>query len=552
MRRRWTVHLAATGAALAVVAFAAVAVVWVVTSEPEPPLPDLPPLAPTAVWLGPGEGEADGAGAPAAGQVLGIASRGSTMVAVGSVVTPGGTPDRPTAERAIWRSADDGATWFRVAVGGDGVLTAVTATREGFVAAGTRTGGTGDDGVHAVVMASSDGMEWSDQPIDGAGVRLSAAVAGSSGAVLAGSREDGGGRVPYALVRDGDGWRGSPVGTDGGRLEGEVNGGCRVDDEVVLVGTALDTRAVRRPLVLRSPDGGTTWAGQQLGGSPLDEGAATAVGCASAGGRVTVGGNVVVGARHRAFVAVEPDESGAWEAELLPGRHGDAGPGRTARAITGVGDHVVVVGEDLSDRELGPGAVWLTRGNDPSRLAGLEELLAQDGPREATAIGVHRGLLVIGTGAKVSILRSSLDRAFLASTAPPRTLDWWEVHASVDPCTLLEEVDVATLSGRSDLTAQPSPVTEGYVTCAWGDEYEPLVVTVELAPTDRLARLASVYERDLEAPFEVTSSCLSATYYPAFRTVAARCGETAVAVSGIDGAEAGRAIDTVAPRLPTP
>ena len=77
---------------------------------------------------------------------------GTRVVAGGYAATPAG--DVP----AIVTSADGGASWHQVVLGASGVVTALTAAGDGFIAAGL-SGTVGAQ--HAVVWTSPDGLAWS-------------------------------------------------------------------------------------------------------------------------------------------------------------------------------------------------------------------------------------------------------------------------------------------------------------------------------------------------------------------------------------------------------
>ncbi len=118
-------------------------------------------------------------------RILGLAVRGSTLVAVGTV----GDPTYGSSVAWRWTAADG---WQQARVAGlDGAMHAVAATANGFVAVGH---GPGDDG--AAVWTSTDGLAWqavADQPAfhpsDGAARMLS--VAAGPGGLLVGAGRTG-------------------------------------------------------------------------------------------------------------------------------------------------------------------------------------------------------------------------------------------------------------------------------------------------------------------------------------------------------------------------
>jgi hypothetical protein len=83
--------------------------------------------------------------------VVAAATSGSRVVAGGYAATSAGDIS------IIETSADGGATWHQVVLGSSGLVTALTATGNGFIAAGL----SGADARRAVVWTSPDGLAWS-------------------------------------------------------------------------------------------------------------------------------------------------------------------------------------------------------------------------------------------------------------------------------------------------------------------------------------------------------------------------------------------------------
>jgi hypothetical protein len=139
----------------------------------------------------------------AGAQILGLAVKGSTIVAVGTL----GDPTYGSAAAWWW---SEGQGWRRAEVGGsDGAMRAVTATTGGFVAVGH---GPGDHG--AATWTSSDGSAWepaSDQPAFHHGdsaVRMLSVTAGPGVILAGGLRQDiGNGAAAAWLSSDGTTWR---------------------------------------------------------------------------------------------------------------------------------------------------------------------------------------------------------------------------------------------------------------------------------------------------------------------------------------------------------
>lgn len=544
MRHRWVPYLAAAAAVVALIAALAPA------SRTSDALPSMAPnLSTLGLEYSPGSGPDPAPGpdgfAVVGGEVGGLAALGRTLVAVGWAGAQPATPDGPVPEPAAWWSTDDGATWTRARLGGRGLLRAVVAQDGRFVAVGATS--LARDG-SALVLTSADGRTWREQRVDGGNVKLSTAVAGPGGPILAGSRDGQEGPAPYVFIPDGQGWRGRQVRPGGQQVWGEVRGGCVNRGRMVLVGDGFDTRAVGRSLVVESADHGATWTGALLRRGVLESGAASAVGCTFASQRLTVAGNVAVDSGQRGFVVAQSESRDAWDDPvLLPHPRESSQADSAARAITTAGSKLVVVGSDASTDPQGDGAVWWGGPKAESRLPGLEESVSQKGSDEVAAVLAYRGILVIGASQSFRpvVVRSSPKVAVLRTTGTERTADWWKRYAAVEPCSLLDRSGINDLTGRSDLESQPAPVIEGYVSCAWVDRVGGTVLTVELAPPERLARLRDAVFHDVGAARPVSSNCTEGAYYPTFRTVAGRCGQSAVAVSGIDENHAAPALNAV-------
>ncbi len=141
----------------------------------------------------------------AGGRMWGVAARGSTLVAVGTDGDPTYGP------AAAWVSTD--GTWRRAEVASpDGVMRAVTATADGFVAVGYAAS---DDG--ARVWRSTDGTTWTavgDQPSldnDASPMRMLSVAADDRGLVAGGWRADAANGSSAAWTSpDGEHWTAAP------------------------------------------------------------------------------------------------------------------------------------------------------------------------------------------------------------------------------------------------------------------------------------------------------------------------------------------------------
>jgi len=551
MRRVWLRYLAASAAVLATVGL-----VSALALARRPGSDALPSMAPNLSALGleysPGArpDPIDREGFTVAGaRVSGLAAKGKMLVAVGSVITSPARPDGGVDGPAAWWSDDDGATWTRTRLGGQGLLLSVAAQDGRFVAVGTSSP---NPDATALVFTSTDGRTWREVPVDGPTVRLSAVVAGPGGPILVGSREGQEGPVPFAFFPAGKAWQGMEVRPGGQTVWGQVRGGCVHRGRVVLVGEAFDDRAVSRTLVLQSPDRGASWTAELVRRGVLDGGAGSAVGCTVVGRTLTLAGNVATAGGQRGFAISRSAAGDAWdEPILLPHLRESGQAASSASAVTAAGAKLVVVGSDASADPQGDGAVWWGGPVAASRLPGLEESVSQKGVDEITTVLAYRGILVIGANqsSRPVIVRSSPEVAVLHTTGSERTADWWRRYAAVEPCSLLDGSAVRELTGRSDLQAQPAPVVEGYVTCAWVDGSGRMVLSVELAPPERLARLRDAAFHDVGSAHSLSSRCSEGAYYPTFHTAAGKCGESAVAVSGVDEDHAARALDAVEGRM---
>jgi len=171
------------------------------------------------------------------------------------------------------------------------------------------------------------------------------------------------------------------------------------------------------------------------------------------------------------------------------------------------------------------------------RLDALDALGAGLGVAEARAAVVHRGVLVVGG--------ISSDRAVVwrtspaAAVTPPQVTTtiptpWWVTHGEDDLCRMAPPVAVTAAVGpvpaRPRLLPEPAGPT---VSCTWLKEGGDTALQIQIAPARRLDVLAANYPAGLPTPKEVDGVCEGGTYYPAFATLVARCGDTAVAVGGL-------------------
>ena len=174
----------------------------------------------------------DGTGALFAGdRIHGLATRGGTIVAVGTVGDPNYGP------AAAWRWTVAGG-WQRSRIGPDtgGAMLAVTATPLGFVAVGLDAH---DDGARA--WTSADGVDWTAAPDQPAfhyarlPVRMQAVAASPRGLIAGGWRSDQGkGSAVTWTSSDGVTWQG-PV-WEAAFSGAEVTGVALASGSPVLVG----------------------------------------------------------------------------------------------------------------------------------------------------------------------------------------------------------------------------------------------------------------------------------------------------------------------------
>jgi len=475
--------------------------------------------------------------APNYEQVLGMAALGDTLVAVGERAARPRDERPDLSEPLAWWSVDGGERWEPAVLGdlGNAALTSVAADGNRFVAVGWRPTPRGSK---ALVLVSTDGRAWTEERVDGAGVLLHTAVATPNGAVLAGRRDDLSGLVPVVFVPEKDGWRQVVLLGHANGSEAEIRGSCADRGEITLVGM-VRREGDREALVLRSTDAGKIWRPLVLPGPALVGTDGRANTCAAAGGRTAIAGTTTIRGYDRAFVSVEDD--GRWQDAFLLEPANLQRQGHTvARAAAIVGSEIVVLGHDSSnDNGQGDLASWRNGLDGWVRLGALEALGSGHGVGEARTAIAHRGVLVVGgtSGDRSVVWRTSPGAAVIPppEVAVPAPTPWWVAHGEDDLCRMAPAGAVQAALGPVPAMPQLLPEPAGpTVSCTWLTDDGETALLIQIAPSRRLDVLAANYQSaGIGAPQPVAGVCQDGTYYPAFATLAARCGETGVAVGGL-------------------
>jgi hypothetical protein len=502
-------------------------------------------------------------------EVLGMAVRGRTVVAVGRRAPQPRNERLDLVEPLAWWSTDQGETWHGASVPGKGGLRAVAAVQAGFVAVGEIVEAAGS---RAVVLASDDGRTWTEESVAGlTGVVFDTIAVTPRGPILAGYRVGTEWIEPFALIRSAPaGWR--PAVLPGRIANGhaQIRGGCVGGDDVVLVGRVIGDDGTRTPLIVRSSDRGETWVTVQLPGAAIAGPDSLANGCAFVSGRLAVVGETLLeDGDGRAFVSLETMD-GWTEPDLL--EPSDTRPGHSvATRVVSMGTDLAVVGEMTlgeSGRDL---AVWYGAPGRWVRLDALEELGSGAGAGFASHVVAIDGVVLVGgtTSDRAVVWRSSPGRAqrppepTTIPVPPPRGSGdaevvsgdpvgeaWLAAHAGIDPCQLADVALLRTVMGAEPVVSPVGTSPGVVIECRWLPPDSNRFVSLQIAQAHRLDAFEAANPSEALSRSPMSGICEDARYYGRVQAAMARCGDMIVAISGLPQEQATVLLRAVSERLP--